>query len=381
MENRPRSLENLELMIFMNAFQGAYRGKRVLVTGHTGFKGSWLCEWLLGLGAEVAGYSVDVPSNPSHFEILKLSERLTHRMGDVRNAASLTQFIQEFKPEIVFHLAAQALVRKSYDHPADTFETNLMGTVRVLDAIRSVTSVKAAVFITSDKCYENVEWEYGYRETDRLGGQDPYSASKACAEIAFSSYARSFFASPDSARIASARAGNVIGGGDWAVDRIVPDCVRAWSAGKDVSIRNPSSTRPWQHVLEPLSGYLMLGAALLKSKEEVRNESFNFGPPADVTQSVDQLIREVQKTWKNANWKQEGPAPSAKKEAGLLKLNCDKAWHRLSWEPTLKFEESIRMTAEWYLAAQKDPALAAEITRTQIGEYARFATERKRAWV
>lgn len=363
-----------------SAFGGIYRGKRVLVTGHTGFKGSWLSQWLLNLGAEVAGYSIDIPSEPSHFETLGLSKRMVHRLGDVRDGESLQKLFKEFKPQVVFHLAAQALVRKSYDQPASTFETNLMGTIQVLEAIRATPGIEAGVFITSDKCYENVEWEYGYRETDQLGGQDPYSASKACAEIAFSSYARSFFAKPDAPKIASARAGNVIGGGDWALDRIVPDCVKAWSQSKKVAIRNPGSTRPWQHVLEPLSGYLLLGQTLLESRDGVKNESFNFGPAADVTQSVEQLIAEIKKTWNSADWVQDGVPTTAKKEAGLLKLNCDKAWHRMKWEPTLKFEESIRFTAEWYMTHLKNPAAAVELTMKQIAEYEQIATDRKRVW-
>lgn len=364
----------------MKPFNGSYQGQRVLVTGHTGFKGSWLSQWLLELGAEVAGYSVDVPTNPSHFESLELSKRILHRIGDVKNGETLQSVFQEFKPTLVFHLAAQALVRKSYDAPVETFETNLVGTIKVLEAIRKTPSVQAAVFITSDKCYENVEWEYGYRETDHLGGQDPYSASKACAEIAFSSYARSFFTAPNTPRIASVRAGNVIGGGDWALDRIVPDCVKAWSQGKSVSIRSPHSTRPWQHVLEPLSGYLQLGAALLHSPEGLRGEAFNFGPPANVTQSVAQLIQEMKKTWSDANWTHEVSAAN-KKEAGLLKLNCDKAWHRLQWEPTLKFEESIQFTAEWYLKNLKNPGQTLDLTNAQIRNYQKLASERNRSWI
>ena len=248
-------------------FCGLYAGKRVLVTGHTGFKGSWLCEWLLGLGAKVTGYSLSPPTQPALFEQLGLAGRLRHIIGDIRDLPGLSRALRKARPDFVFHLAAQPLVRDSYANPVETFAVNLMGTVHVLEALRSVRHPCAAVFITTDKCYENREWAYGYREDDPLGGSDPYSASKGAAELAISSYRRSFFGSHP-VRIASARAGNVIGGGDWAVDRIVPDCMRALEKGKPIPVRNPKATRPWQHVLEPLSGYLWLGACLAGSAED-----------------------------------------------------------------------------------------------------------------
>lgn len=362
-------------------FQGVYAGKRVLVTGHTGFKGSWLSQWLIELGAKVAGFSIGIPSNPSHYEVLKLPELLKNYTGDIRDLGAFQRALDEFKPEIVFHLAAQAIVRLSFDDPKLTFDTNLGGTVNVMEALRKTPSIKTAVIITSDKCYENVEWEFGYRETDRLGGKDPYSASKACAEIAFSAYARSYFLTSGSTRVASARAGNVIGGGDWAKDRIIPDCVRAWANGQNPVIRNPRSTRPWQHVLEPLSGYLWLGARLIQTPENLIGESFNFGPPADVNQPVAELIEEMGKTWAASSWKHDlQTAGTQKHEAGLLKLSCDKALHRLQWQPTLVFPETVRMTAEWYKEFYETKKESSARTLTQIREYQALALKRGRLW-
>ncbi|MCK4830018.1 CDP-glucose 4,6-dehydratase, partial [bacterium] len=241
-------------------FKGYYNKRRVLVIGHTGFKGSWLCAWLLQLGAEICGFSVNVPTKPSNFEILNLKGKIQHIEGDVRNRTQLLVAMKEFQPDIVFHLAAQSLVRRSYSNPAITFETNTLGTMNVLECMRQCQSIQAGVIITSDKCYRNVEWEWGYRENDFLGGEDPYSASKGCAELIIYSYMKSFF--QNGPMVASARAGNVIGGGDWAEDRIVADAIKAWSQGKSVIIRSPNATRPWQHVLEPTFGYLLLAKAL-----------------------------------------------------------------------------------------------------------------------
>lgn len=362
-------------------FDGVYRGRRVLVTGHSGFKGSWLSHWLLELGAEVAGFSLYVPSQPANCELLRLDARMRSVVGDVRDREALGALAAEFRPEIVFHLAAQALVRRSYEDPKTTFDTNLGGTVNMLDAIRATPSIVAAVFITSDKCYENVNWEFGYRETDRLGGKDPYSASKACAEAAISAYARSFFSTPASARIASTRAGNVIGGGDWAQDRILPDCVRAWGSGGVPAVRNPAATRPWQHVLEPLSGYLWLGARLFGGQADLRGEPFNFGPAAEVNQSVRELIEAMAKTW-GGQWRVDPDGAAGKPEATLLKLNCDKALHRLGWRATLTFEETVRFTAEWYgrYYARRESDMTV-FTSAQIASYVGLATERGRRWV
>ena len=257
-------------------FNNAYQGKRVLVTGHTGFKGSWLCAWLLELGAEVAGFSIDVPTDPSHFEALNLKNHVHHISGDVRDRNRVRSVMEEFAPDFVFHLAAQAIVRRSFQDPVITFETNTLGTLNILDCIRQSSSAAVGVIVTSDKCYRNMEWPWGYRETDTLGGSDPYSASKGCAELILHSYMKTYF--QEGPRLASARAGNVIGGGDWAQDRLVPDAVRAWSRKKTLAVRHPGATRPWQHVLEPLSGYLCLGARLWAHDPLAVSEAFNFGP-------------------------------------------------------------------------------------------------------
>jgi CDP-glucose 4,6-dehydratase len=354
----------------MTSLSSVYRAKKILVTGHTGFKGSWLCEWLLGLGAEVAGFSIDVPTEPSHFEKLGLKSRMRHELGDIRDAARLQSAFKAFQPEIVFHLAAQALVRPSYDDPAGTFATNVMGTVNVFEAVRKTPSVRAVVNVTSDKCYENFERSEGYRETDPMGGKDPYSASKGAAELVFGSYRRTFFAETGAPAVGSVRAGNVIGGGDYAVDRIVPDCVRAWSKNEKVLIRNPGSIRPWQHVLEPLGGYLVFGARL--SRGELAGEAFNFGPSKDANRTVKQLLEEMQKSWPEAAWEQDPAGSGKKKEAGILMLDCTKAAKDLHWRPTLSFAESVAWTSRWYQGQAK--------SAEQIREYERLAAERGAEW-
>lgn len=361
-------------------FENIYKGKRVLITGHTGFKGSWLCAWLLDLGATVVGYSVDVPTEPSHFEALALADRIEHIQGDVRNKSSLQEVLNKFNPDIVFHLAAQSLVRKSYENPVLTFETNTFGTLNLLDCLREQPSVIATILITSDKCYENVEWLWGYRENDRLGGKDPYSASKACAELIAKAYMESFF-KEEGPNIATTRAGNVIGGGDWALDRIVPDCVRAWSKKETVEVRNPNATRPWQHVLEPLSGYLALGQKLFQGNPELKNQSFNFGPPTKVTQSVGDLITEMAQHWPGAKWSFEQEINSNKPESTLLKLNCDKALQMLNWNSVLDFSETIRMTGKWYQDFYgQNSSTISKTTSRQIEEYTELATQSNLAW-
>ena len=364
----------------MNLFEDIYRGKRVLVTGNTGFKGSWLSSWLLELRADVAGYSINTPTTPSNFEVLGLEDKITHFKGDVRNFDCLKKVFDDFSPEIVFHLAAQAITRISYEIPQETFYTNLMGTVNILECIRKTKSVKAAVMITSDKCYQNVEWVWGYRENDRLGGDDPYSASKACAEIACHSYIKSFFSKKDHPNISTARAGNVIGGGDWAINRIVPDCVRAFSKGESLEIRSPNATRPWQHVLEPLSGYLWLGANLLQNNNRAAGESFNFGPLSDVNRTVEELIRDFAKLWKDSKWYVTDNIEAEKKEAGLLKLNCDKALSSLNWHALLSFEETVRMTADWYKAFYNGEKDMYSFTTKQLLEYVNLANTRGLIW-
>ena len=361
------------------AFSGVYSNRRVLITGHTGFKGSWLCQWLLSLGAEVAGYSLSIPSQPSNFQTLDLEPQIKHITGDIRDRAVLQKAFDSFQPDIVFHLAAQALTRLSYDDPHLTLETNIMGTLNILECIRSQSSVQAAVIITSDKCYRNDEWVWGYRENDSLGGNDPYSASKATAEIICNSYMQSFFKNGHPA-VATARAGNVIGGGDWALDRIIPDCIRAWSKGEQVKIRNPRSRRPWQHVLEAISGYLSLGAALLSDRESIRNEAFNFGPASTVIQSVGELITELAHHWKSAKWEIEPETDTNKLESGLLKLNCDKALHHLNWEAILSTAEAIEFTSVWYKTYYSSPHSILELTKGQIKEYSYRAAKKGLPW-
>lgn len=360
-------------------FDNIYKGKKVFITGHTGFKGSWLCAWVLKLGAEVCGFSIGIPTKPSNFEILDLKSKIRHIKGDVCNRAQLLKAMKEFKPDIVFHLAAQSLVRKSYDKPALTFETNALGTMNVLECMRHCASVKTGVIITSDKCYRNMEWKRGYHENDILGGKDPYSASKGCAELIVYSYVKSFF--QNGPRIASTRAGNVIGGGDWAQDRIVADAAKAWSRGKSVVIRNPNATRPWQHVLEPLSGYLWLGAKLCKEHSTVAGEAFNFGPNVSANHSVEQLVSSMVKYWPGVKWKTNKVNMSDQKEATLLKLCCDKALNLLNWKAILSFEETACVTIEWYknyYKHGKDPMFS--LTNSQIDAYSSKAKAEGLPW-
>lgn len=364
----------------VNSGIDVFCGKRVLVTGHTGFKGSWLTAWLKQLGAQVVGIALDPPTEPSHFAAARLSEGITDLRIDIRDRDALQKAIVSAQPDFVFHLAAQALVRRSYADPIDTWQTNVLGTLHVLEALRAVQKPCAAVLITSDKCYDNVEWVWGYRETDAMGGPDPYSASKGAAELAIRSHIKSYFPKASSpVRIASVRAGNVIGGGDWAADRIVPDCVRAWSANAEVELRNPSATRPWQHVLEPLSGYLNLAVALTQ-RPELHGEPFNFGPPAEQNHSVLELVQQMARHWDRVRWRDVSQSAPGPYESGLLKLNCDKALHHLRWHAVMGFEETVRMTAEWYRAYYQDPAQTAATTNAQIAAYTARARERGLAW-
>lgn len=329
-------------------FQNFYEGKKVFITGHTGFKGSWICAWLLRLGAEICGYSNGVPTTPSNFKILGIEKKIHNVQGDICDYSSLLKAIQEFNPEIVIHLAAQSLVGKSYQQPVETIKTNALGTLNLLDCMRQAPSIRAGVFITGDKCYKNVEWIWGYRENDILGGDDPYSSSKGCAELIIHSYIKSYFNKAKSPAIASARAGNAIGGGDWAENRIIPDAVRAWSKGNTLIVRNLEAKRPWQHVLEPLSGYLWLGKKLFEKDINVVGQAFNFGPDAKIDRTVFDLLSEMQKNWPEAKWEEESNIGKIKKEATLLKLNCDKALTSLGWRAILSFEETVKTTAVWY---------------------------------
>ena len=365
-------------------FGNVFQGKRVFITGHTGFKGSWLCAWLLKLGCKVTGFSLNIPTQPSHFEAMHLGNHIEDLRGDIRNREALTQAIQKTAPDLIFHLAAQALVRQSYADPVTTFESNALGTMNLLEAVRHCPQVSACVLITSDKCYRNDEQVYGYRECDHLGGHDAYSASKGCAEIIAHSYFTSFF--QDGPACATVRAGNVIGGGDWACDRIVPDCARAWQAGESVEIRSPKATRPWQLVLEPLSGYLALAAQLLapqpSSPFTLRGEAYNFGPSADIIKTVEEVVRELAVHWPGFT-SHMANAPQTLKECTLLKLCCDKALAHLKWKATLNFEETIRFTAEWYHRyyrgrAQDESML--DFTLGQIAAYVHAAEARGLAW-
>jgi len=452
-----------------NAFAGVYAGKRVLVTGHTGFKGSWLCEWLLALGAEVTGFALPPPTVPSLFDQLGLASRLRHVIGDVRDLAAVRQVVEQTKPDFVFHLAAQPLVRLSYEQPVETYATNVMGTVNVLEALRAyqnefkndssssrpVTGSEpgtgdsvhgsssssgpifepgtgtgnlnslgglprscVAVMVTTDKCYENKEWVHSYREEDPMGGYDPYSSSKGAAELVISAYRRSFFSSwtsnldLDSERVrvlvASARAGNVIGGGDWALDRIVPDCIRSLQRGEAIPVRNKVATRPWQHVLEPLSGYLWLGASLAKevqvgspspsrtlqspgSQQEKALDldlrpgrlqalcsAFNFGPSLSSNRTVAELVQEILKHLPG-KWDDKSD-PKAVHEAKLLNLATDKAHHFIGWSPAWSFSETVRETVEWYRNAEGVGVDFRALTLGQIAAYTASARATSVAW-
>lgn len=352
----------------------------MLITGHTGFKGSWLSAWLNLLGANVAGYSKDIPTTPSNFELMNLANHMQHFLGDIRDKTRLENVIDEFKPEIIFHMAAQALVKKSYRDPVETFETNVMGMVNLLDIIRKKTFVAVAVLITSDKAYRNDEWPWGYRETDSLAGHDPYSGSKSCADLVANSFYKSFFENSDQ-RIGITRAGNVIGGGDWAEDRIVPDCIRAWSKKEPVLIRSPLATRPWQHVLEPLSGYLDLGKRLYLNQDGLNGEPFNFGPDANVNETVLELLKKIKLIWPEVSWSIPEDQKEGGKEAKLLKLSCDKALFYLNWKPVLKIDETVSFTINWYKNWLEKKDEIASFTNVQINSYVALAKERHIQWV
>lgn len=363
----------------MNALS-IFDGARVLVTGHTGFKGSWLSLWLTELGARVSGISLGVPTEPSHFVAAGLAGRVQDYRLDIGDGCALKALVQKIQPDFVFHLAAQALVRRSYADPVETWQANAMGTVNVLEALKGLKNPCVAVLITSDKCYENVEWVWGYRETDALGGPDPYSASKGAAELAIRSYVRSFFPADGMVRIGVGRAGNVIGGGDWAEDRIVPDCMRAWSRSETVPLRNPSATRPWQHVLEPLSGYLNLALAL-KESAALHGHPFNFGPPAQQNHSVGELVTAMSDHWDQVRWEDVSAQYGGPYESGLLKLNCDKALYHLRWRAVWNFDATVRETVLWYRRYYEQPSRSiADFSQSQIQAYVDAAREQGLAW-
>ncbi len=362
-------------------FNNIYRGKRVLVTGNTGFKGCWLSTWLLMCGAEVYGYSIDIPSQPSMFETLKLDGRVHHRFGDVRNKDEFASYLNEVRPDFVFHLAAQAIVSTSYANPFDTITTNVVGTASVLEAICNADWEITAVIITSDKAYDNVEWIWGYRENDAMGGKDVYSGSKGCAELVTKSYWHSFIKKKQNVRLGVARAGNVIGGGDWSADRIVVDTIKAFVENRPVEIRSPKATRPWQHVLEPLSGYLCLGQALAEGTV-TNGEAFNFGPRAEQTKTVQQLARDLASRWGlNPDDSVKITGQVAFEEAKLLKLNCDKALAYLEWHSTLLYDATVEFIAEWYGAFYGDAKVDMfDMTCNQIERFVAEAEKQKLSW-
>ncbi|MGE6353881.1 CDP-glucose 4,6-dehydratase [Flavobacterium sp. NPDC079362] len=363
-------------------FGDIYRNKKVLVTGNTGFKGSWLCTWLIALGAEVYGISNEIPTQPSMFSELELGEKMNHFFADIRDLDSLTKIINQIEPHFVFHLAAQPIVSLSYQEPIDTITTNVMGTANILEVLRNYYKPCSAIIITSDKCYDNVEWIYGYKETDAVGGKDIYSGSKGAAELIFKSYYHSFFKKSDGlVQVASARAGNVIGGGDWALDRIIPDCMRSWSDKKVVEIRSPKATRPWQHVLEPLSGYLQLGEKLYKD-HSLNGESFNFGPKPEYNHTVQEILEDMSTRWHFQDSKDAYKVTGDIKfyEAGLLKLNCDKALFHFQWKPTLDYKTLIEFTSDWYYEFYVEKNKMFSYTKSQIEKYENLATLANISW-
>ncbi len=359
-------------------FDSVYSDTRVLVTGHTGFKGSWLCMWLEGLGASVTGYALPPPTQPNHFDDIGL--KTTSIIGDILDYNKLLVTLNESSPEVVFHLAAQPSVLYSYNNPIETFRTNVMGAAHLLEACRHTPSVRAVVIVTTDKCYENKEWVYGYRENDELGGYDPYSSSKACVELVTASYRQSFFELKDLQEttptlIASARAGNVIGGGDWTNDRLIPDAARAAAEHRPVSIRNPASSRPWQHVLEPLSGYLLLGQRLLEGHTEFA-EAWNFGPTLESNLATKSIINLMHRYWPAVSG-EFARRDSAPHEAGLLMLDSTKARQLLGWKPVWGVEETIEKTADWYRTYIDDHRV---ITENQIADYIKDAVSAGSIW-
>lgn len=357
----------------MKLFSGIYQNRRVLISGHTGFKGSWLALWLNQMGAQVTGVALPPETQPNHWDLLSLP--MDDRRLDIRNADQLKTVFAETQPEIVFHLAAQPLVRRSYRDPLETWSTNVMGTANVLEACRATPSVKAIVVVTTDKCYENQVWPWGYRENDRLGGHDPYSASKAGTELVAASYRNAFFSNENSPLLATARAGNVIGGGDWSEDRLIPDLVRASAINQSLEIRSPNATRPWQHVLESLSGYLLLGQKLLEGQKDFAT-AWNFGPETEGNCSVAEVLGKLSEKWPNMRWHSTNvPQPH---EATLLYLDSTKARSQLQWQPVWGIDDALAKTAEWYSAWLTDKRV---ISTPQLNQYIEAAGVEQVAWL
>ncbi len=367
-------------------FGGIFSNKKVLITGNTGFKGSWLTTWLLNLNADVYGISNTIPTEPSMFKELNLESKINHTYIDIRDYEKLSNKISEIAPDFIFHLAAQPIVSLSYADPVDTISSNVLGTTHVLESIRQLKNKCVAVIITSDKCYENIEQIWGYKETDQLGGKDIYSGSKGAAELIFHSYFHSFFVNKHpNIRLASARAGNVIGGGDWAKDRIVVDCMKSWSKSEKVTIRSPKATRPWQHVLEPLSGYLRLAEYLYDNFDTTNHngDSFNFGPRSEQNHTVLRLLTDLSKYWDFKDVKEafEVTDNIPFHEAGLLKLNCEKAHLYLKWEPNLNYNETIEFVSTWYYKFYKGDDDIYQFTQSQLKKYEEIALSKGMKWI
>ena len=348
--------------------QAFWKGRNVALTGHTGFKGSWLSFWLLELGAQVSGFAQAPQPQISLFEQLRLNEQLSHQLGDIGEFEEIQNWLLKVQPEVIFHLAAQPLVRRSYREPLLTWHTNVMGTVHLLEAARRLEKPCTVVVVTTDKVYENQEWTYAYREVDRLGGYDPYSSSKAATELAVASW-RSSFLGGSNIRVATARAGNVVGGGDWSEDRIIPDIIRSLSAAQPIRVRNPGAVRPWQHVLEPLSGYLDLAEKLVQQDNIVWQSAFNFGPEPSNFRTVLDLVEESLKHWPG-NW-QNSSDPNAPHEANLLSLSIEKARNKLGWQPKWDFSETVKQTLSWYRNVFQEYESPAELCRQQIQSFQR----------
>lgn len=366
-------------------FGGIFHGRRMFVTGHTGFKGAWLSLWLHELGARVSGYALDPPTQPNLFDSLRGVDWLAnHVRGDIRDFEHLAGVVREADPDVVFHLAAQPLVREGYRDPLGTVSTNVLGTANLLEAVRRRRKPCAVIVVTSDKCYENREWPFGYREVDRVGGYDPYSVSKGAAELLVSAWRRSFFAGGNGVcdvLVASSRAGNCIGGGDWQQHRLLPDCIRALMDGRTVDVRRPASVRPWQHVLEPIGGYLLLAARLLRdgAKQPELADAWNFGPKPEGCWPVERVVSEVIARWGSGEWRQPS-SDASPHEAGMLALNCDKAYRVLGWHPVWDVSRAVEETVALYrLLAQRDDALAA--CQAQMSAYCRDALRLPNAWI
>ncbi len=363
---------------YSQLFGNIYDGRKVLVTGHTGFKGSWTALWLNLLGASVIGYALEAPTKPSHFETCNLENKINNIEGDIRDLKHLTKVFNKHRPDIVFHMAAQSLVRESYAQPIETYETNVMGTVNVFEAARNCPSVRVVINVTSDKCYQNNEIDYAYKEDDAMGGHDPYSSSKGCAELVTTAYRNSFF-DDSQLQLASVRAGNVIGGGDWAKDRLLPDCFRALGENKSIIVRNPSAIRPWQHVLEPLSGYLWLASLMWQENDDKYTSGWNFGPDEESNLKVGEVVESVIKRWGEGSWNNLSSSDSEPHEAQLLMLDNSKAKEKLHWIPTYDIENALEATTKWYKGFMKDEDPEA-LSVSDIAEYVKDAKKQQLKW-